>query len=99
MSRVHDMSSIISNRYPVVVHHPIGASACVKIDLVTTNIGSWWLLPLLETEHAMMHKLPGRKAREKGLFQDLVCHFVMNGGWDEIPFPHSIYQAIMRWTR
>ena len=93
--KVREYGSVISRQKPCVIHHCVGRTGMHE----KTHIGHWWILPLTPDEHATMHRLPGRKARELSLFMELVTHIVMTETWDGVPFPHSTYQIIMRYHK
>ena len=104
--KVRARGSIQSGRHPVEIHHCVGRT-CVHTDDGATPgtpgykvpIGHLWILPLTQVEHDMMDKLPGRKAREKSLFMDLVCAIVKEEGWAGIPFSHEVFQIIQRYHK
>ena len=51
---VRGYGSIISGKSPAEIHHCIGRTAKIKIDLVSENIGHFFILPLTHEEHKMI---------------------------------------------
>lgn len=78
-----------------VIHHIFGASAKVKIDLVSENIGHWGIIALTIQEHRAIHNHSDRKIAEKSIFkQQMINYFTY---YFDMPVPREVLTAIMNW--
>jgi len=90
---VRGLGSIISGD-PAVIHHAVGATG--KHNKV--EIGHWWLIPLTDREHKMLHAgnlVVNRKEFEKGAFLDVVADDRM----DQFEVPNEVFEAIQDYHR
>ncbi len=78
-----------------VIHHAVGGTAKVKINLVSTNIGEWWILAVAEEEHKKIHASSvgqARKLYEKELFEYQMKHYFRV--YFRMPVPDEVLEAI-----
>lgn len=100
---VRGLGSIISGG-PAVIHHVVGRTA--KHEKVA--IGHWWILPLTDEEHKLLHSdlaeferiafgfpLVGRWDSQKILFKRVLEKFYAQ----EDAIPWEVYSAIMGYQR
>lgn len=98
---VRELGSIVRGDTPAVIHHPVGRTA--KHNKLA--IGHWWVLPLTDGEHNLLHKdhdafvrmafgvrLVGRWDAEKLLFRRVIQRL----GYEP---PHEVVEAIMGYQR
>lgn len=98
---VRDMGSIVTGR-PAVIHHPVGQSARHN----KVPVGNWWVLPLTDDEHRLLHSdmlefervalgfnPGGRFDCEKFLFVQVMQRTRVEGP------PMEVYGAIMDYRR
>ena len=89
---VRDLGSVISGE-PAVIHHPVGVSG--KHNKV--HIGNWWLIPLSDDEHKLLHNgetfgYESRKEFEKAKFLEGVAP---SAEWsEEMQLPSDVISAI-----
>ena len=82
--------------YPgFVIHHIFGATAKVKIDLISENIGHWGIIALTVGEHHNIHKSSDRKAEEKSIFEEQMRMYFSR--YFEMPVPDEVFKAILEW--
>ena len=76
------------------IHHLYGASARVKIDLVSTNVGHWAIIAMLPNHDEMIKALGGnRREYEKETWIIQMGVYLVEHG--ELPFAEEIYKAIL----
>ena len=79
------------------IHHLYGASAQVKIALVSTNIGHWAIIALDESMHKEIHASAARKGLENMTYILQMRVYVAEHG--EVPFSEEIYDAILAYHK
>ncbi len=79
------------------IHHLYGASAKVKINLVSTNIGHWAIIALDEDMHRTLHASEARRGLENMTYILQMRVYVAEHG--EVPFSEEIYDAILAYHK
>ncbi len=75
------------------LHHAVGGTAKVKINLVSTNIGEWWILALDPAQHKEVHNSgKDRKGIEKISFNIQMDMYEVQ--YRDMPVPDEVLEAI-----
>jgi hypothetical protein len=82
-----------------IIHHCTDRTMRTKINLVSENIGHWWVIPLHDDEHHAWVHAAGkeRKQYEKDRFEAACA--VARGAGHELPFSQDVYDAIMEFHK
>lgn len=67
---VRELGSVLSSR-PAVIHHVVGRTAVHR----KVAIGHWWILPLADDEHRMLHS-------HRWALEEQALGFIMGSRWD-----------------